>query len=267
MHTTVRTMADRGISVRGLRKTFDAAQSVIALDRVDLTVREGEFLCIVGPSGCGKTTLLRILAGLELPSEGSVEFAVSSEGRPLQSMVFQEQGLFPWLTAIENAAFGLSARGVSKDESHARARVTLKKLGLGAFEKSYPRQLSGGMRQRVNLARAFTNDPAVLLMDEPLGALDAQMKIVVQNDLLKLWAETRKTVVFITHDIDEAIVLGDRVAVMSRRPGRIKEFIPVPLARPRDVLELRNDVQFIEVRKRIWAALREEVIEAKVETV
>jgi NitT/TauT family transport system ATP-binding protein len=230
---------------------------------VDLHVGEGEFLCIVGPSGCGKTTLLRILASLEVPSEGTVEFSIRHDNRPIQSMVFQEQGIFPWLTALENAAFGLTARRIPAAERYARARAMLAKLGLSAFERSYPRQLSGGMRQRVNLARAFANDPAVLLMDEPLGSLDEQTKMLVQDDLLKLWEEAHKTVIFITHDLDEAIVLGDRVAVMSRRPGRIKDLIEVPLPRPRNALELRNNADFIEVRKRIWAALREEVLQAR----
>ena len=253
-----------GISIQGLTKEFDVRpRPVQALDRIDLFVSDGEFLCIVGPSGCGKTTLLRILAGLEMPSEGSVDFSIDHAGRPLQSMVFQEQGVFPWLTALDNAAFGLTARGVDKSVRVERARAMLAKLGLSGFENTYPRQLSGGMRQRVNLARAFANDPAILLMDEPLGALDEQTKMLVQDDLLKLWEETRKTVIFITHSLDEAVVLGDRVAVMSHRPGRIKAMFPVNLARPRNALELRNNPEFIEVRRRVWEALREEVLRSR----
>ena len=174
----VPTQTRAGIAIRGLAKTFDVRPAPVeALTAIDLFVAEGEFLCIVGPSGCGKTTLLRILAGLETPSTGGIDFSINHDGRPLQSMVFQEQGVFPWLTALDNAAFGMTARGVPKAERHERARAMLAKLGLSGFERTYPRQLSGGMRQRVNLARAFANDPAVLLMDEPLGALDEQTKI------------------------------------------------------------------------------------------
>jgi NitT/TauT family transport system ATP-binding protein len=260
----VHGQADAGIAISGLAKIFDARTGLVpALDCVDLFVREGEFLCIVGPSGCGKTTLLRILGGLETPTEGQVEFSINHDGRPLQSMVFQEQGVFPWLTALDNAAFGLTARGVGKAERNERARAMLAKLGLAAFERHYPGQLSGGMRQRVNLARAFANDPAVLLMDEPLGSLDEQTKMLVQDDLLKLWEETRKTVIFITHSLDEAVVLGDRVAVMTRRPGHLKAMFDVHLPRPRDALELRNHPEFIEIRRQVWEALREEVLQAR----
>ncbi len=253
-----------GIVIRGLTKTFPVIpKPVQALQSIDLNVADGEFFCIVGPSGCGKTTLLRILAGLETPTTGTVEFDVAANGRPLQSMVFQEQGVFPWMTALDNAAFGLTARGVGKEERETRARSILAKLGLSAFEKTYPRQLSGGMRQRVNLARAFVNDPAIMLMDEPLGSLDEQTKMLVQDDLLKLWEETRKTVIFITHSLDEAIVLADRVAVMSHRPGRIKEMFDVSFARPRNALELRNNHDFIETRKQVWEALRAEVMAAR----
>ena len=258
--------ARAGIEIRGLTKRFDVRpRPVHALEPIDLFVPEGEFLCIVGPSGCGKTTLLRILAGLETPTTGTARFTLDPRGRPLQSMVFQEQGVFPWLTALDNAAFGLTARGVGKAERTARARAMLAKLGLAGFERTYPRQLSGGMRQRVNLARAFANDPAVLLMDEPLGALDEQTKMLVQDDLLKLWEETRKTVIFITHSLDEAVVLADRVAVMSHRPGRIKAIYDITLPRPRNALELRNNPDFIAVRARVWEALREEVLHARQE--
>jgi NitT/TauT family transport system ATP-binding protein len=262
----VHTQARAGIAISGLAKTFDVRPvPVEALAKIDMFVAEGEFLCIVGPSGCGKTTLLRILAGLETPSVGSIDFTINHDGRPLQSMVFQEQGVFPWLTAIDNAAFGMQARGVPKAERQERARAMLAKLGLAGFERTYPRQLSGGMRQRVNLARAFANDPAILLMDEPLGALDEQTKMLVQDDLLKLWEESRKTVIFITHSLDEAVVLGDRVAVMSHRPGHIKAVFDVRLPRPRNALELRNNPDFIEVRRRVWDALREEVLRAREE--
>lgn len=253
-----------GIFIRDLEKVFDTGATTLrAIDNISLTVAEGEFLCIVGPSGCGKTTLLRILGGLELPSRGEVEISIRHEGRPVQSMVFQEQGVFPWLSALDNAAFGLQARGVPKAERTERAQAMLEKLGLAGFENTYPRQLSGGMRQRVNLARAFANDPAILLMDEPLGALDEQTKMLVQDDLLKLWEESRKTVLFITHSLDEAVTLGDRVAVMSHRPGRIKAQFDVNLPRPRNALEIRNNPDFIEVRRKVWEALRDEVLHAR----
>jgi NitT/TauT family transport system ATP-binding protein len=248
--------------LRGLGKMFGGAGGVQALAGVNLTVRQGEFLCIVGPSGCGKTTLLRILAGLEKPTAGSVEVTIAHDERPLQSMVFQEQGVFPWLSVLDNAAFGLTVRGVSRAERYRIARGFLDKLGIGAFARAWPRQLSGGMRQRVNIARAFANDPAVLLMDEPLASLDEQTKMLVQEDLLHLWEGSAKTVIYITHSLDEAIVLGDRVAVMSHRPGRIKAIHEVGLKRPRNALELRNDAEFIAVRGRIWDALREEVLAA-----
>ncbi len=251
-----------GILIRGLGKIFDGNQRIEALSAVDLAVRQGEFLCIVGPSGCGKTTLLRILASLEQPTAGSVAFDIERDGRPLQSMVFQEQGVFPWMTVLDNAAFGLTVRGVPRREREAVARAYLTKLGLANFARAYPRQLSGGMRQRVNLARAFANDPAVLLMDEPLASLDEQTKMLVQEDLLRLWEGSSKTVIFITHSLDEAVVLGDRVAVMSDRPGRIKAVYDISLPRPRNALELRNNPDFIGARAQVWDALREEVLSA-----
>jgi NitT/TauT family transport system ATP-binding protein len=249
------------IELRDLTKVFHTSTgTVTALEGVNLTIREGEFLCLVGPSGCGKTTVLRTLAGLEHQSSGTVAMAIEAHGRPLRSMVFQGHGVFPWMTVLDNAAYGLAARGVAKDERYRIARSYLHKLGISAFEGAYPRQLSGGMLQRVNLARAFANDPAILLMDEPFGALDEQTKILAYEDLLALWEGTRKTVVFITHSLDEAIILGDRVAVMGRRPGRIKDIVEVSLPRPRNVLEMQNDKDYVEVRRRIWHSLREEVL-------
>jgi NitT/TauT family transport system ATP-binding protein len=254
------------IELADVGKSFAAANGVIAaVSGVNLTVREGEFLCLVGPSGCGKTTVLRILAGLEKPSTGAIRFGIPSGSRPLRSMVFQGHGVFPWMTVLDNAAYGLMARGVKKAERHAIAREYLHKLGISAFERAYPRELSGGMLQRVNLARAFANDPAVLLMDEPFGALDEQTRMLAYEDLLALWEESRKTVVFITHNLDEAILLGDRVAVMARRPGRVKDIVEVDLARPRPVLDLQNDRRYVEVRKRIWESLRAEVLSLRSE--
>ena len=255
------TRAAVGIEIRGLGKRYGlAGDGVSALADIDLDIRDGEFLCIVGPSGCGKTSLLRILADLEQPTAGTIAIKIEAGARPLRSMVFQGNGVFPWMRVIDNAAYGLTARGVPRKEAHALADIYLDKLGIGGFRDAYPRQLSGGMLQRVNLARAFVNDPAILLMDEPFGALDEQTKILAYRDLLGLWEASRKTVVFITHSIDEAIILGDRVAVMARRPGRIKSIFPIDLPRPRAVLDLQNDPEYVSVRKEIWAALRDEVL-------
>ena len=245
-----------GVGMRYVSRNGD----VDALRDISLDVPAGQFLCILGPSGCGKTTLLRILAGLELATTGSIAFDLERGERPLRSMVFQEQGVFPWMTVLENAAYGLRARGVAKAAARATALAYLTKLGLDRFSHYYPRELSGGMRQRVNLARAFANDPAVLLMDEPLSALDQQTRLLVQRDLMQLWNETKKTVVYITHSLDEAVLLGDRVVVMTHRPGSIKASIDVELPRPRDVMELSNDAAYLAYRKRCWDELRAEVL-------
>jgi NitT/TauT family transport system ATP-binding protein len=253
----------RGIRLQGLSKHYPIeGDTMIALDGIDLTIREGEFVVIVGPSGCGKTSLLRILAGLEKPTGGTMEIDVDASDRPLRSMVFQGNGIFPWMKVIDNAAYGLAARGVAKAERYAIADEYLAKLGIAQFRDAWPRQLSGGMLQRVNLARAFANDPAILLMDEPFGALDEQTKILAYADLLGLWEKTHKTVVFITHSIDEAIILADKVCVMSRRPGRIKDCFDVTLPRPRAVFDLQNDIDFMRIRKEVWGSLREEVVPA-----
>jgi NitT/TauT family transport system ATP-binding protein len=255
--------ADRGdcIEIAGVRKAFAVGgDEVVALDNFDLTVPAGEFLCIVGPSGCGKTTLLRMLAGLEQPTGGALRWSIPADSSPLRSMVFQNQGVFPWMTVLDNVAYGLTVRGVGRRERRETAARFVDALGLGRFAKAYPSQLSGGMQQRVNIARAFANDPAVLLMDEPFANLDEQTKLILQDDLLRIWEGTRKTVVFITHSLDEAITLGDRVVVMSRRPGRIKATLDVTLPRPRDAMDLRNDLEFVGLRQKVWDALREEVV-------
>jgi NitT/TauT family transport system ATP-binding protein len=252
--------AGGAIRIANLAKTYQTKGShTIAIDHVDLTIREGEFVCIVGPSGCGKTSLLRMLAGLERPTSGEIDITIGAGARPLRSMVFQGNGIFPWMKVIDNAAYGLAARGVPKAERNAIAESYLERLGIAQFRDAWPRQLSGGMLQRVNLARAFANDPAILLMDEPFGALDEQTRIFAYADLLSLWEKTRKTVVFITHSIDEAIILADKVCVMSRRPARIKDVFEVNLPRPRAVFDLQNDIEFMRIRKEVWASLREEV--------
>jgi len=261
---TVVAERDAAVQLRGVTKAFETGGgSVLALDSIDLDIAEGEFLTVVGPSGCGKTTLLNIVAGLEPATAGEVRTPEPRSGQPSLSVAFQEQGVFPWLTVLDNAAFGLKARGVRKAERYEVARDVLRKMGLSAFEHSYPRQLSGGMRQRVNLARAFANDPAMLLMDEPFASLDEQTKLLLQDDLLDVWEGSHKTVLFITHSLDEAVRLSDRVVVMSARPGRVKAIVPIDLPRPRNVLELEGDERFARLHREVWDHLREEVLAAR----
>ncbi len=258
---SVNGRAGSAIEIRGLFKQFASRGSVVsALEGVDLAIQQGEFLCVVGPSGCGKTTLLNILGGLEAASGGTVDFAPQAPGRPLRSIIFQEQGVYPWLSVLDNAAFGLMARGVPKVERYRIAREWLRRMGLGSFEHAYPHQLSGGMRQRVNIARAFANDPEILLMDEPFAALDEQTKLILQDRLLQIWEGSRKTVLFITHSLDEAIRMADRVVVMTARPGRIKTIINVDLPRPRHVFALQGSAEFARLRGLAWDALAEEVL-------
>jgi NitT/TauT family transport system ATP-binding protein len=249
------------ILIEGLRKEFRAgALPVTAIERIDLQIPEGEFVCIVGPSGCGKTTLLRILAGLESPSAGVVSVQRSSTDRPLTSMVFQDSSIFPWMTVRANVSYGLDLRGADRAATARAVDHFLALTGLQPFAGAYPHQLSGGMKQRVSVARAFANDPEILLMDEPFAALDEQNKILLQEELLRIWSETRKTVVFITHSIDEALVLGDRILVMTGRPGRLKADLPVGFARPRAVYDLKADPGFGRLSREIWTMLRDEVI-------
>lgn len=265
MTTAAATDLDTKIRIRGLNKRFSipGGHVVTAVEDLDLDVPAGQFLVIVGPSGCGKTTLLRMLAGLEDPTSGSIEIAGGSEGRPGNSMVFQGDSVFPWMTVWDNSAYGLAMRGVARAEIRETVGHYLDKTGLTKFADAYPHQLSGGMRQRVSIARAFANDPEILLMDEPFSALDEQNKTLLQDELLRIWDETRKTVVFITHSVDEAVTMSDRIMVMSAQPGRAKAFIDVPFERPRNVLELRHNPQYGEIVYDIWAQLREEVAKAK----
>ena len=253
------------IAVQDLTKVFEGrTASTRALAGVSLAVGDGEFLCIVGPSGCGKTTMLRIMAGLETPTAGRVEMKRSGDPRrPLNSMVFQEHSLFPWLTVIDNVAFGLEMRGISRRQRYEMAKVFLETVGLTSFKSHYPHQLSGGMKQRVSLARAFVNDPEVLLMDEPFAALDAQNKMLLQDELLKIWEQHKKTVVYITHSIEEALTLGDRIVVMTAAPGKIKETIDVDFGRPRDVFEIKAKHEFGEMSLHIWRILESEVRKAR----
>ncbi len=231
---------------------------ITALQDVSLSVEAGEFCCIVGPSGCGKSTLLRVLAGLIPCTTGEVYIRSDGQDRPLTAMVFQEYALLPWRTVLDNVAFGPENRGIRRQERYQMARQILAKVGLSGFEHVYPHQLSGGMKQRVGIARALANDPEVLLMDEPLAALDAQTRNIMQEELLRIWAQFGKTVVYVTHAIDEAVLLGDRVVVMTARPGRVKAVIPVDLERPR-ALEQKGSPGFARLYNEVWQLLREEV--------
>jgi len=240
------------LSIRDLSKVFTTGtgERVPALEGISLTVEDEEFLCILGPSGCGKTTLLRIIAGLESPTTGSIQVdgeALSGPSRRI-AMIFQEYSLFPWRTVLANVAFGLEVQGVDRGGQLAAARKYLELVGLSSFEKNLPYELSGGMRQRVAVARALATEPRVLLMDEPFGALDAQTRNLMQTELQEIWKKTRKTILFVTHSVDEAVFLADRIVVLTERPGRILEIVPVKkCARPRD----RTCADFVEIRRHV----------------
>jgi NitT/TauT family transport system ATP-binding protein len=248
-----------------LRKEYVSGQGrVLALDDIDLDVKPGEFLCIVGPSGCGKSTLLRILAGLDHQTGGTI--TVEAGGWAVQNaMVFQESGLFPWMSVESNVRFGLMTRGVRDAEANPRVEAALKLVGLTKFRRLYPHQLSGGMRQRSAIARAFVTDPAMLLMDEPFAALDAQNRVILQAELVRIWGETRKTVLYVTHSIEEALLLGDRCVVMTAQPGRIKQIIDVPFPHPRDLITLSAAADFGKLKIDIWRVLEAEVMRARAE--
>ncbi|WP_245811783.1 ABC transporter ATP-binding protein [Actinophytocola xinjiangensis] len=248
------------VSVQAVGKVFTSkARRVEALAAIDLDVRDGEFLCLLGPSGCGKTTLLRIMAELESPSSGRIEMRHDDPDRPLSSVVFQDYSVFPWKTIMDNVVFPLLQNGYRRREAREVARHWLGQLDLAGFEKSFPDTVSGGMKQRVAIARALALRPELLLMDEPLAALDAQLRLLLQEKLLDLWQHNQNTVVFVTHSIDEALLLGDRIAVMSARPGRIDTVIDVPFARPRDPDEIRASPDFAALRDDIWHRLRREL--------
>ena len=254
-------------SAREIKLSIDSVSrkygSFLALKDITLTVPDGEFLVIVGPSGCGKSTLLRILAGLDKPSSGHVKITQGVGNHPENAMIFQGDSLFPWMTAYQNAAYGLKMARKSKSEIDERVRTILEKVGLWRFHNKYPHQLSGGMRQRVSIARAFASDPEILLMDEPFSALDEQNKLLLQEELLRIWEDTRKTVVFITHSVDEAVTMSDRIMVMTASPGRSKVLLDNPFPRPRKVVELRADPAYGEMVFEIWRHLRDEVQSAK----
>ena len=248
------------IEVDDLTVEFPLARqrsSVVALESIDLEIREGEFLSVLGPSGCGKTTLLNTLAGLVSPTGGEVRLRgepVTAPG-PDRAVVFQEYALLPWRTVWENVRFGIEMQPRLRRGADTRIGEVIELVGLAGFEGAYPRELSGGMQQRVGLARALIAEPVILLMDEPFGAVDAMTREVMRNELERIISETGKTVVFITHSVDEAILLGDRVVVFTSRPGRIKEICPVPLRRPRYEYDARADAEYIRLREHLWALL------------
>ncbi|SDC71622.1 NitT/TauT family transport system ATP-binding protein [Cupriavidus sp. YR651] len=254
------------IDARGVRMDYAVrneagrSENVAVLKDFDLQIRDGEFISILGPSGCGKSTFLSILAGLTARTGGDIAI----DGKPLQGInpaqgvVFQGYALFPWRTVLENIEVGLEIRGVGRAERRRIAGEYLELVGLEGFGQRFPHEISGGMKQRVAIARSLAYKPEVLLMDEPFAALDAQTREILQGELLRIWEQTRKTIVFITHSIDEAIFLSDRIAVMTRRPGTVKAILDVPLARPR-AAELRNAEAFVRLRQKAWDVLKDEV--------
>ncbi len=258
--------ADNSIRYRGVAKRFAAASGeTVALEGVHLEVDAREFVVIVGPSGCGKSTLLHMTAGLDFPSEGSVEVG----GRPVRdtsperAVVFQNFSLFPWLSVERNIGFGLRLQGLSEAQIASRVSAAVKVIGLAGFERHYPRMLSGGMQQRVAIARSLVMRPRVLLMDEPFAALDAQNRAIMQEELVRVWSEDKPTVLFITHSVEEAVYLADRIVVMTRRPGRIKETLTVPND-PRHWREGSLDEamampEFQRLRRRVWNLVRDEI--------
>jgi NitT/TauT family transport system ATP-binding protein len=250
-------MSSNAINIAQVEKIYPGAKPVTALQGIDLEIADGEFAALLGPSGCGKSTLLNLLAGFEATTAGDLKVYGSpvSKPGPDRAVVFQEAALFPWLNVWENVMFGPRVQGLPLEKYEAKANETLKLVGLENFKEHLPVQLSGGMRQRVGIARVLVMEPKLLLMDEPFGALDAQTRLTMQQLLLDVWQALKKTVVFVTHDIDEAILLADTIYVMSARPGRIATRIPVELPRPRN-LDTLTDVHFNEMKKRIMHEMR-----------
>jgi NitT/TauT family transport system ATP-binding protein len=258
------------IELSGVSKRFRTPDGSIftALADIDLTVEPGQFCAVVGPSGCGKSTTLTLVSGLEQPSDGMVEV----NGRPVDGIgsdvgfVFQSDALLPWKSVLDNVAVGPLFRGVGKRDAHERARDWLRRVGLAQFADHHPHQLSGGMRKRVSLAQSLINEPAILMMDEPFSALDVQTRSIMSNELLGLWEQSRPSVIFVTHDLEEAIALADRVVVMTAGPGAIKDVYDIDLPRPRQVPEIRFDKRFIALYEEIWNTLRDEVQRAYART-
>jgi NitT/TauT family transport system ATP-binding protein len=251
------------IELTGVSKRFRTPDGSVftALSEVDLAVEPGQFCAVVGPSGCGKSTTLTLVSGLEKPSGGSVKV----HGEPVSGIgddvgfVFQADALLPWKSVLENVAAGPIFRGVAKREARDRARDWLRRVGLSNFADHHPHQLSGGMRKRVSLAQSLINEPDILMMDEPFSALDVQTRSIMSNELLTLWEQSRPSVIFVTHDLEEAIALADRVVVMTAGPGTVKQVYDIDLPRPRQVPEIRFDARFIELYEEIWNTLRDEV--------
>jgi sulfonate transport system ATP-binding protein len=256
------------LSLQNISKRFFARDRIInALEGISLEVASGEFLTMVGPSGCGKSTILNIASGLMAPTEGAVEL----DGKPVEGVtrqvgyVTQQPNLMPWRTLIDNVSFPLQLAGAAKSDRHDRAAELIAMVGLAGFEKSYPHELSGGMRQRANIIRTLIYSPKVILMDEPFGPLDAQTRVLLQDQLLNIWSQTGVTIIFITHDLHEAIGLGDRVVLLSSRPGRIIRVDKVTMPRPRDVFRMHDSTDFRALYDAIWVELERQVREQKVD--
>jgi len=251
------------LEAQGIRLEYNQPRTesrLLALDDVNLQVMEGEFASIVGPSGCGKTTFLNIVDGLMSPTAGRILIggeAVSSPG-PDRAVVFQDASLLPWRTVLGNVLYGLECQGLNSGRARERAQQFIELAGLAGFEHHYPHELSGGMQQRVNLARALVVDPQILLMDEPFASLDAQTREIMQEELLNIWRQARKTVLFITHQINEAVYLSDRVIVFTARPGRVKQSVPIDIERPRK-LAVKRDPRFLQLEDYVWALIEDEV--------
>jgi len=251
------------IKIQSVSKSFQTPtqKNLGALSEIDLDIGQGEFVTVVGPSGCGKSTLLKLIAGFSPCSAGRILFQ-SEEVRGLNTKVGyvpQESKLFPWLTVEENVGFGLNPKRFSRADRQRQVDHFIKLAGLAGFEKYYPAQLSGGMGKRASIVRALAYEPPVILMDEPFGPLDAQTRMVLQDELLKIWEQQRQTIVFVTHDLVEAVALADRVVVMTHRPGRIKDIIQVPMARPRNIFEIHRQEGFGEAHSRLWNIFRHEL--------
>jgi len=245
------------IKINNIKKTFEGENRVVALENLNIDINDNEFAIVLGPSGCGKSTLLYLLAGFEKPTSGKLLL----DGKPIKKpgpnrgFVFQDFALYPWKTVLKNIAFGLELKGVSKKEATEKSMEYIRMVGLEGFEHAYPHTLSGGMKQRVGIARALVYDPEVLLMDEPFGALDAQTRKQMQMELESIWEKTKKTVVFVTHSVIEAVFLADRIFVMTARPGKLKGIVEVSLPRPRDY----TDENFLKVREKVLKLLESEV--------
>lgn len=250
------------IRLQGVSKIYTAGDTQVrAIENVSLEIRSDSFVSLIGPSGCGKSTILKLLAGLTRPSAGLIEFW----GKPILGInkqvgyVTQDHNLYPWLTLQENVEFPLLARGIAREERQHQSGDLIRMVGLSGFENAYPYELSGGMQKRGSIIRTLIYDPGVILMDEPFGPLDAQTRLVMQQELLDLWARRRKTILFVTHDLAEAITLSDQVVVMTRRPGQIKGIFDILLARPRDVFTIHESPEFHEIYRRIWHSFRDEI--------